>query len=563
MSYEKIETNLGEGRKNWCFIGKNLWREDDCGMIYPPKWSNPRHFRGYENMPDNYVEPMARVDCAFLNAQAFDDVDISVEYKSHIDSALSAGIIFRAQNSREFYILEIEDLFSGGAYYEMVLWKQEHSGYRYDIARGKAPHSFNSILGHFPASWTEWEAASPDWIDIRIQAIGTFIRVSVDNRILIDIRDATYSSGFAGLEARGAVCFKDLKVAGRPVSKTWTAFDEEAPEFFYPGGRQPYGYNACPSVCHTEKGVTVVCWVHGEAKEAGEIKYTCVSTISLDDGRIWSPPKEMFDDAGVRSSVVSLFEHKDGMISAVARVGVSYYVYSSADNGISWTDRKELLICGQPFDTDVHLYSPMIRLSDGTVVMTGYEAKHVPGGTPESDFDRKDRTILFFSDDDGRAWTRKTYIDENNFDHNECMLAETGEGRLVAFMRPLLAPNMWTSVSDDFGRTWSPLEQSEVRGSSSYLIKHSSGKVIMFSRGQEAYIRTTADGKTWTKQCRISPCNPMAGMTEMADGNIMIVMQEGFRVPAYIRGQVFSVTDGKVVPADTGIEKIEHDYEAY
>ncbi len=192
----------------------------------------------------------------------------------------------------------------------------------------------------------------------------------------------------------------------------------------------------------------------------------------------------------------------------------------------------------------------MIRISDGTVLMCGYEGDTVPGGTPGSNADRLDRSLLFRSKDDGYTWGEPIYFDKNNFDHNECMVAETEPGRLVAFMRTLRATYMWTSNSEDGGQTWTPLVQSNVSAECPYLLKHSSSVLILASRGYGTFLRVSFDqGRTWSRAYRISAASAMIGMAEMNDGRILVVMHEGYRVPGYIRAQFFRVTPDGPQPA--------------
>jgi hypothetical protein len=555
--YQSIDTMMEGRRENWFFIGNDAWKQDIEGVIYPPKWSNPAHCKGQDQPPDNYVESMGRVDQVFLFKNAFGDLDINVEYKCYIDSAISGGIIFRAQDSRRYYILCLEDMFYSAPYYEFVLWIQEPSGYRREMARKTVPHSFNTLIGHYPRTWREWKTSCPDWIKIRIQAIGSYIRVSADGTIVFDLRDKTYAGGYTGLEARGAVCFRDLSVKGEQVSGQWSSHLGELPDFFYPGGRQPYGFNAYPAVCHSGGGITLVGWTYGEPKNGG-LDYSVVMTLSRDEGKSWSMPGCIYRNNGESAALISLYNHKDGSISAVVNWNGEYTVLRSWDSGMSWADEGTMKFSMEISQLKFYLYSPMVRLSDGKVVISGYEAVESPA---KDDFERKDRTIMLFSSDDGYSFDEHVYIDKKNYDHNECMPVEVSPGKLIAFMRPLIYPNMWMSFSDDSGRTWSPVAQSDVRASSPYFVKHSSGAIVMYSRGQEALIRISYDnGRSWTKQFRISPCASMIGMTEMSDGSVMAVLNEGYRVPGYIRGHMFRITEDGIVYTDPGAEKIIHEY---
>jgi hypothetical protein len=220
----------------------------------------------------------------------------------------------------------------------------------------------------------------------------------------------------------------------------------------------------------------------------------------------------------------------------------------SKDGGKSWTDKGDLEIIDKSRNgSDIYLYSPMQRSDAGTVRMTGYEADLSEG---DSNAARKDRSVLYISRDDGYTWEAPVYFDENNFDCNECMVADTGGGDSVAFMRTLRAKNMWMSTSADGGMTWTPLKQTDVTGECPFIIKHSSGALVFFSRGYGSFIKISHDkGRSWSPEYRILPASAMAGMAEIYDGRIIILMHEGFRVPSKVRGQFFKVTNEGPVPA--------------
>lgn len=555
----RLNTALVNHERDWTFIGAPGWKEDHEEHVYPPVWSNPRFDRDPSRVPDHYAHELAREDYAFLTCQPLADTDISVDYRCPYGSVIHGGIAFRALDSSRCYVLDLVDMGRKGHCYELTLWLQDASGYRKELARGRAPHSvvLEKIVQRGAQTRYEWNHSSPDWARLRVQASGTFIRVSMDGQIVFELRDQTYPVGCVGLVGRGAVYFRNLKVEGVPValSAPWTKHEGELPRFFYPGGEQPEGFNAFPVVCHTEKGVTLVAWAHGPRREEYAADPTfIILTRSADEGRTWSRPQRLFGREGCACGVGSLFAHRDGSVSCLVSaspVGQEEatpltFAMRSSDGGRGWSDPVEFRAGGKrlpDYGHSVYLYSPMIRLSDGAVVMSGYETRTLPGGSLSSNADRLDRSLLFRSADDGHSWGEPSYFDPDNFDHNECMVAEVEPGKLVAFMRTLRAGNMWTSASVDGGHTWTPLAQSGVSGECPYLFRHSGGALILFNRGCGSFLKLSFDqGKSWTREFRISPASAMIGMAEMADGRILIAMHEGYRVPGYIRAQFFRVT---------------------
>ena len=201
----------------------------------------------------------------------------------------------------------------------------------------------------------------------------------------------------------------------------------------------------------------------------------------------------------------------------------------SADGGKTWTAAKPLRVSGKPLNARAQKgkivpYSPITRYSDGTLLQFYYHVQTVEGGSVESNAERRDRSVVIRSIDDGRTWTGPYYLDSHNFDSNECMGAECSDGSIVAFSRTLRSPFMWMSKSGDKGISWSKHVPSDCTGECPQLLRHSSGVMIMGSRGTGIFMKTSIDeGQSWSRETRVSLCSGMMGLTEMKDGRVLVV----------------------------------------
>ena len=194
------------------------------------------------------------------------------------------------------------------------------------------------------------------------------------------------------------------------------------------------------------------------------------------------------------------------------------------------------------------LYSPMRRLSDGSIAMSS--SIHRPGRN--GSWKRKHyrcQSCFLLSDDEGKSFKRPVVIDRDKFDSNECDFAEIAPGRIVAFMRTLHAPSMWTSTSGDSGRTWSPLKPSGFQAQCPVLVHHSSGVLVLCYRAGGVTVRLSRDaGQTWSRPITLAR-GGMSDMIELPDGRMCVVFMEGGTMPGRVRAHFFRITPDGPVPA--------------
>ena len=572
MNRKVLNTKLAGNKENWLFMGKETWKQDHTGIIYPPAWSEFGLDKETDKIPSGYAFENRRENYIVLREAPLSDVDISVDYKGLHGIG---GIIFRAVGSLEFYVVDIIDMGRKGQYYKIVLWMQERSGVRREIAAATIPHSIipEEILQSGVANRTEWNI-SPEWMNIRIQATGTYFRVTADNKVLFDVRDSTYEAGYTGLVAQGTPYFRNFKVKGEQMNlaKEWSLYDRKTAPYIYLGGKQPYGSNTLSTVCRTEDGTILTAWNYSELGH-GRGECSVMFTRSEDEGKTWTVPEKIYSKKGYSVGCSSLFAHKDGKVSVFVSESKQSgedkesrtFIICSDDKGVTWRQKGDLIIPENIVNKDFVLYSHRKRLSDGMVIITGYEAK-VPSGKQGTNANRLDRSVLLKSRDDGYTWEKPMYFDKNNFDHNECEVVEAAPGRLVAFMRTLRASNMWMSRSDDRGQTWTSLVQSDVTGECPYLLRHSNGILIMYLRirGSDGgiFVRLSHDdGKTWSKTYRLTATwGNMIDMTEMEDGSIFLVGDEGWGIPSYARGIFFRIEGEGIDIVNKGVKNIKHNY---
>jgi hypothetical protein len=134
---------------------------------------------------------------AVLEDQKFADVDVSVRFRpiSGKEDA-SGGIIFRARDGRNYFLIRANALENNFRLYTIV------NGKRSTIASARVK-----------------EPSLGAWHAIRVVASGSKIQGYLDGTPLLDHQDKTFADGWVGLwtKADSVTEFADLEITGTPV----------------------------------------------------------------------------------------------------------------------------------------------------------------------------------------------------------------------------------------------------------------------------------------------------------------------------------------------------------
>ena len=131
---------------------------------------------------------------ALLEDKKFSDVDVSVRFRpiSGKEDA-SGGIIFRAKDAKNYYVVRANGLEDNFRLYTMT------DGNRKQLASAKVD----------PPKLGEWHT-------IRVVAKGAKIQAYLNGKLTLEHQDATYKDGWVGLwtKADSVTEFDDLEAAG-------------------------------------------------------------------------------------------------------------------------------------------------------------------------------------------------------------------------------------------------------------------------------------------------------------------------------------------------------------
>ncbi len=568
-----------KGRESqWTFYGSlNPWREDDQAVLLSPTWCLLKP--GYYGPHTPYVDDLTREDYAFLEP-VLGDTDFSTDFQMRYGVAPGIGVAVRALDNQRCYVIEVRDTDARKANaFDVNLWRQDEHGFRRQIAGGqveRAPMSdrIMSIRRNGPKDYDEWVLSSGPWARLRVRAIGSTIEAWIDGKKALEAKAEEYPSGRVALIGCSAVAFRKLSLRGQTATlpTPWKVLPGVWPAYFEPLYGRVGEFEVFQAVARDDRGTTyVIANVGADAggPEGIRAPWSIGLVRSRDEGRTWIDPQR-FDHLGKflpggPGLNPSLYAHKDGRLSCFYRhrptapppgakleetdfapetIGVS----TSHDGGYSWSPTEELIVSGKPLSAYSTkqlvycLYSPVQRLKNGTLLMSGYSYN--------PDDPERGSCVIYRSTDDGETWTGPFCVDLTRQDTDEGMVAELPDGRLQAFMRPSRTPYIYTAYSSDGGIHWSDIEPTDNIGLSPYLLNHSSGAIILAFRGSGIDVRVSRDGcKTWGPRTRISPASGMIGMTEMADGRLFITYNIGYRFPGKIEAQYLHVRGDTVEPA--------------
>ena len=175
-----MKDDLGKENPKWKFVAGHWTRRPSGGRQVLAQ--------------DVETQPWA---VAILEDKKFDDIDLTVRFRpvSGKEDA-SGGIIFRAKDGRNYLLVRANALENNFRLYTMV------NGKRSTIASARVT-----------------EPKLGDWHRIRVVAKGPKVQAYLDDALLLDHEDKTFTGGWVGLwtKADSVTEFADLEITGTPA----------------------------------------------------------------------------------------------------------------------------------------------------------------------------------------------------------------------------------------------------------------------------------------------------------------------------------------------------------
>ena len=175
-----MKDDLGNENPKWKFVAGHWTRRPSGGRQVLAQ--------------DVETQPWA---VAILEDKKFDDIDLTVRFRpvSGKEDA-SGGIIFRAKDGRNYLLVRANALENNFRLYTMV------NGKRSTIASARVT-----------------EPKLGEWHRIRVVAKGPRVQAYLDDALLLDHEDKTFTGGWIGLwtKADSVTEFADLEITGTPA----------------------------------------------------------------------------------------------------------------------------------------------------------------------------------------------------------------------------------------------------------------------------------------------------------------------------------------------------------
>lgn len=383
--------------------------------------------------------------------------------------------------------------------------------------------------------------------EVRLDCAGPRVTVTIDGRTVLEADDPARVPGRIGLgTSQGRVAWRRLRIEGEAMDPDAPLADEEPPYLLISRGEAAGPYQAFPDVCRLPNGELLCVFYAGyghvslptaEWPKGGRI---CL-VRSGDEGRTWSPPTVLYDDADDnRDPHIAVLP--DGSLICTffslypqgQRWGIrGVQAVRSNDNGATWTEPAELLLA------DWAVSAPVRVMPDGTCLLGVYREG---GGFAYGGVIR--------SEDGGRTWSPPVPIGEGA---KLPLDAETDvillrDGTLYAALRSSRV-NMHYAVSSDLGRSWSEVKDIGFPAHAPHLYRLSDGTILMGHRLPNTALHVSRDEcRTWQGPYQVDTViGAYPSTVELADGTVLVVYYEEGAGSA-IRAQRFRVHQEGITP---------------
>lgn len=341
-----------------------------------------------------------------------------------------------------------------------------------------------------------------------------------------------------------AACLAAIGIVSSAAGADEPAVPQPEKVVVYKSGSDGYHTYRIPALVVTGKG-TLLAFCEGRKTGRGDHgDLDIVLKRSSDGGRTWSPQQIVQEEGGDAKITIgnpcAVVDASTGTVwLGFCRDNDRVFMTHSDDDGVTWAERTE--ITGTVKDPEWGWFAT--GPGHGIQLRRGEHAGRLvlPCDCGDSkgwgQWDKKGRSLVIYSDDHGKSWTRGGITDKGM---NECEVVELADGSLLLSMRNYLRKNLRAfATSTDGGRSWSAPEHHEqvycpTCQSSIQRVALEPKSVVLYSgpggpgRNNLTVRATYDEGETWPA-ARVLQEGPSAysDLAVLADGQVGCLYETG------------------------------------
>ena len=499
---------------------------------------------------------------AFARHLCFQDVRVRFDFR--IGSHTDAGIVLRAADESDFYLLHFPGCAqsSRGQHFFAALSRMDHSGYLRCVKL--------EMVRRVPSHPTEWMTA-----ELVLQR--GRVSVSIGDHGFFEAEDADlFGPGCVGLHMCASnpemnTVLRNVVVQGEPAAEVWDDQVRQPTNWFKPLPRDDQFWQMPQDLVDMPDGELLLTYnVQATADASGNAETTLFLTRSEDCGRSWSDPVELrLVESAEAWFPPRLHLTPAGRLIAVANHGDGFFIAESTDAARTWSEPAPINVPTAAKNGKVGFHTgpqAFVNLADGAMVLLGYGAMPMEGAsdTLYTWGGQHHQAFSCRSTDDGRTWSEPVNVDNRGLDQNgkqidgnmdltEVCAVQMGDGGIMGLIRPVYSPWMWETWSKDGGVTWGPCVRGPFPGyATPNMLRTKSGAVLVAHRQPTMTVNCSRDdGHTWDQGTLIDGglwC--MGAMREVEPDVVLYVYWDSFE--SHMRAQLIRIGSDRLEPVPIG-----------
>ena len=532
---ETFQATIGSG-ESWTFVN-GTWTDDAGGELAVSKSARLQDGQGMQS--HHY---------AFQKTRSY--TNLNAKFEIRLTPHSDAGLIFHAANPGSFYVLHFPNC--GQASRVQNFW---------------AALSHVDSDGYWRIVKLEFVHRVPGntrrWLPVEVAIENGRLRARVGGEGLFEASEVVARmNGRVGAYLYGDAGFRNLAIEGNAVDAGKWDESLQPPQNWIkpiPPGR-PRGLAKAAAAGPRPNGDLLLSYSIKERGANGRVIPFILR--SRDNGRTWLKPQPRGEpNTGFWEDQEILHRFPDGKLRLFKPGAERYTIREFREDGSGQPETVQ--IGSNPPDIERVYIGPQafLNLADGSVLLFAYGPRNKPDASVFQWGARHSLGFAARSTDNGRTFSDWVNVDNPGIDpatgkpaggaldFTEISAAQTGSGRILAFVRPIYSPWMWQASSMDNGKTWEAASTGPFPGyATPNMLRTRAGAILVAHRLPGLTINLSVDdGRTFDQGTMIdSAIWAMGSMLEVEPDVVLYVYYDSFMKE--MRMQRFRITKKGIEP---------------